>query len=137
MSQKTFFRCLVCGRPRDEVKFTCDKNHKYEEYKKIKSKVWNDPWPYFPISFGGWAFMSSLLLVLIGANNLSTIQLQSVMPYVMIPSLIVPITIAILFHKYRQDKKNLPFWGLTEIQEEERILGPITKSQDRNQENKP
>jgi hypothetical protein len=120
-------RCLVCGRMREEGKFTCDRNHTYAEYKTIKSKVWNDPWPYFPIGFGGFWIMTYVISAFLQSWSLDKVGQN--LYWLLTICLGVPIIFCFILHDYRQKKKGLPFWGLNELQEEERILGPITSGE--------
>lgn len=108
-------KCIICGSEKENGKRDCGK-HTYEEYKKTKSLVWNDPWPYFGIYFGG--FVATLL----GIASLVPVdwnedQVMVFLPILIGISLCLPTTIGITLHYFRQKRKELPFWGLTDDQE--------------------
>lgn len=103
-------RCIVCGAIREDAKRDCGK-HTYEEYKKVKSKIWNDPCLYNPL------IILCPILLLIG---FSLILSEAIM--VVTLSISIPLLTTILLHNYRQKRKDLPFWGLTDEEEVDRAL---------------
>lgn len=113
-------RCILCGAEKDEGMRDCGK-HTYEEYQKAKNKMWNDPWPYFPIGFGGFWIMTYVVSILF-LQDWSLEKVGQNISWLLVICFGVPVICCFILHNYRQKKKGLPFWGLTNEQEVERNL---------------
>lgn len=107
-------KCIVCGLEKEDAKRDCGR-HTYQEYKKVKSLVWNDPWPYFPISFiGFWVVLYPLSFLVSPIPSTDGIL-------IIIISAMIPSLASCYLHYIRQKRKDLPFWGLTDDQEVARV----------------